>query len=64
MILMAKTKNPAAVALGRLGAKARLTKLTAEQRADVARKAAAARWKNKAALKPEGPAETGRKEEG
>jgi len=47
MILMAKRKNPAAVALGRLGAKARLIKLTAEQRAEVARKAAAARWKDK-----------------
>ncbi len=41
-------KNPAAVALGRLGGqkggKARAAKLTAEQRSDVARKAAAARW--------------------
>lgn len=64
MVLMAKRKNPAAVALGRLGAKARLTKLTAEQRADVARKAAVARWKNKAALKPEGPAEAVRKVKG
>ena len=49
MVLMAKRKNPAAVALGRRGAKARLTKLTAEQRAEVARKAAAARWKDKPA---------------
>jgi hypothetical protein len=42
---MAKRKNPAAVALGKRGAKARLTKLTPEQRSDVAKKAAAARWK-------------------
>jgi hypothetical protein len=44
-----RRKNPAAVALGALGAskggKARAQKLTAEQRRDVARKAAAARWK-------------------
>jgi hypothetical protein len=42
-------KNPAAVALGRLGGlkggKARAAKLTAEQRRAIARKAAAARWK-------------------
>jgi hypothetical protein len=42
-------KNPAAVALGRLGGKkggrARAKKLTAEQRKEIARKAAAARWK-------------------
>ena len=41
-------KNPAAVALGRLGGKkggpARAAKLTAEQRAEIARKAAQARW--------------------
>ncbi|HEV7520118.1 MAG TPA: hypothetical protein VGP89_03400 [Candidatus Angelobacter sp.] len=41
---MAK-KNPAAVALGRKGGKARLQTMTAEQRSDVAKKAAAARWK-------------------
>jgi hypothetical protein len=46
---MAKTKkNPAAVALGRLGGlkggKARARMLTAEQRAESARKAALARW--------------------
>jgi hypothetical protein len=39
-----KRKNPAAVALGRKGGKARLTKMTAEQRKKVARKAAKARW--------------------
>ncbi|MGD0870253.1 MAG: hypothetical protein ABSB88_11920 [Bryobacteraceae bacterium] len=41
---MAKKKNPAAVALGRRGAKARMTKLTPEKRREVARKAIAARW--------------------
>lgn len=44
-------KNPAAVALGRLGGKkggkARAEKLTAEQRREIAKKAAAARWKKK-----------------
>jgi hypothetical protein len=43
-----RKKNAAAVALGRLGGlkggKARAKKLTAEQRADSARKAATARW--------------------
>jgi hypothetical protein len=42
------TKNPAAVALGRLGGlkggKARAFKLTPEQRKESARKAARARW--------------------
>jgi len=42
-------KNPAAVALGRLGGKkggkARAAKLTKEQRSEIARKAARARWK-------------------
>jgi len=41
-------KNPHAVALGRLGGqkggKARAKKLTAEQRREIAKKAAAARW--------------------
>jgi hypothetical protein len=41
-------KNPAAVALGRLGGlkggKARAEKLSAEQRTVIARKAAEARW--------------------
>lgn len=41
-------KNPAAVELGRLGGlkggKARAAKLTAEQRSEIAKKAAAARW--------------------
>jgi hypothetical protein len=43
------TKNPAAVALGRLGGqkggKARATKLTPEQRSEAAKLAATARWK-------------------
>lgn len=42
-------KNPAAVLLGRLGGKkggpARAAKLTKEQRTEIARKAAQARWK-------------------
>ena len=42
------TKNPAAVALGRLGGlkggRARMGKLTPEQRKEMARKAAIARW--------------------
>lgn len=42
------TKNPAAVALGRLGGlkggKARASKLTPEQRKEIAQKAAKARW--------------------
>ena len=41
-------KNPAAVALGRLGGlkggKARAARLTPEQRKEIARKAALARW--------------------
>jgi hypothetical protein len=44
----ASDKNPAAVALGRLGGlkggKARASKLTAEERSAAARKAAQARW--------------------
>lgn len=44
-----KEKNPAAVALGRLGGlkggKARAAKLTSEERSDIARKAAQSRWK-------------------
>lgn len=44
-------KNPAAVALGRLGGrkggKARAAKLTPEQRSEIAKRAAAARWSPK-----------------
>jgi hypothetical protein len=43
------TKNPAAVALGRLGGKkgglARAAKLSKKRRSEIAKKAAAARWK-------------------
>lgn len=42
-------KNPAAVALGRLGGlkggKARAAKLSAKKRSEIAKKAAKARWK-------------------
>jgi hypothetical protein len=38
-------KDPAAKALGKKGGKARAEKLTPEQRAEIARAAAAARWK-------------------
>jgi hypothetical protein len=42
------TRNPAAIALGKLGGskggKARAEKLTAEERKEIARKAAAKRW--------------------
>lgn len=42
------TRNPAAVALGKLGAakggKARAKKLSAEKRSEIAKKAAAKRW--------------------
>jgi hypothetical protein len=44
-------KNPAAVALGRLGGlkggKARANKLTSEQRKEIAQKAAKSRWNKK-----------------
>jgi hypothetical protein len=46
---MGRRKNPHAVALGRKGGKkggpARMKKLTAEERTELARKAIAARWK-------------------
>lgn len=46
-----KKKNPAAVALGRMGGKkggsARAGALTPERRAEIARSAAAARWQKK-----------------
>ncbi len=46
-----KEKNPAAVALGKLGASkggiARAQKLSAEKRKEIAQKAAKARWKTK-----------------
>jgi hypothetical protein len=46
-----KRKNPAAVALGRLGGliggKARAEKLTASRRSEIAKKAAVSRWENR-----------------
>jgi len=41
---MGKEKDPHGVALGRKGGKARLQKLTSEQRREIARKAVMARW--------------------
>ncbi len=38
-------KNKAAIELGRKGGKARAAKLSKKQRAEIARKAAVARWK-------------------
>ena len=50
-ISSSKVKNPAAVALGRLGGlkggKARAEKLSAKKRSEIAKKAAEKRWKNK-----------------
>ena len=40
------SKNRAAVELGRLGGQARAKKLSKKKRSDIAKKAAAARWKN------------------
>lgn len=49
---VAREKNPAAVALGKLGGvkggKARSAKLSARRRKEIARKAAKARWKSRA----------------
>jgi hypothetical protein len=47
-----KDKDPHAVHLGRLGGTARRKKLSADQRREIARKAADARWKRTRA--PEG----------
>jgi predicted lipoprotein with Yx(FWY)xxD motif len=48
---MTKQKNPAAVALGKLGGakggKARAAKLSKKKRSEIAKKAAAARWSKK-----------------
>jgi hypothetical protein len=47
----APKKNPAAVALGRLGGlkggKARAAKLSAKKRSEIAKKAASSRWKSR-----------------
>ena len=49
-------KNPAAVELGRQGGlkggRARAEKLTPEQRSEIAKKAAAARWSSRGKAKP------------
>lgn len=47
-----KEKNPNAVALGRLGAKARQEKLTSEQRRAIAQNAIRARWSKTKKKKP------------
>jgi hypothetical protein len=39
-----REKNPHAVHLGQMGGKARIQKLTPEERSEIARKAARARW--------------------
>ena len=39
-----REKDPNAVALGRKGGKARLQKISAERRSELARKAVTARW--------------------
>jgi hypothetical protein len=46
---MAQRKNPAAVALGRKGGNATAKKLSPARRAEIACKAAAARWGKKKA---------------
>jgi len=45
MVKRKKRKNPAAVALGRKGGKARVKNLSPEERSESARKAVQARWK-------------------
>lgn len=40
-------KNPAAVALGRMGGKARAAGMTAKKRSEIAKKAAKSRWKDR-----------------
>ena len=52
---MAKKKNPAAVALGKRGAKARMTKLSDEERSAIAKNAATKRWENQPKKKPAKP---------
>jgi len=53
---MAHKKNPAAVALGKLGGRksgaARMQKLTPRQRSKIARNAALARWRDAGEKKP------------
>lgn len=47
LILNVKRKSPAAVALGRKGGRARMSKMTAEERSRLGRLAATARWGKK-----------------
>ena len=44
-VLTEDGKNAAAVALGRMGGKARAAGMTAKKRSEIAKKAAASRWK-------------------
>ena len=46
-ITTADGKNAAAVSLGRLGGKARAAGLSAKKRKEIAKKAAASRWKDR-----------------
>ena len=46
-VLTEDGKDKAAVSLGKRGGKARAEALSKKQRAEIARKAAAARWKNR-----------------
>jgi hypothetical protein len=48
-----REKDPHAVHLGRLGGKARIQKLTSEERRELASKAAKARWAKRNKLKKE-----------
>ena len=52
MAAMAKKKNPAAVALGRRGGKARAAKLTKEEMSESNRRAVLARWAKEKKEKP------------
>ena len=45
-VTASRKKNPHAVALGRKGGKRRLETMTAEERREIARTAARARWRN------------------
>jgi hypothetical protein len=46
-VLTEDGKNAAAVALGRMGGKARAAGMTAKKRKEIAKKAAASRWKDR-----------------
>ncbi|MGD0950030.1 MAG: hypothetical protein ABSA52_21715 [Candidatus Binatia bacterium] len=53
MVKGKKRKDPAAVALGRKGGKARVKKQSPEERSESARKAVQARWKKAKKKTPE-----------